>query len=303
MATTGPFSGQVQNVAVTNATGSGVTAFCRKVSGGTFDYNLNNVRNFGIGAQVSTIKGVGQANLSFTCKGVTAANLAKWFPTTAGVQVADFPAASSGFLVEVDDGTNGQEWYLTGCQPTTCSVALAQGLNTEVEVTFGVVATTATLKTATTATAAYNAFLGHAIDHVTMQVGTANHKIMSFTVNNDLGTTVERSLDTGGDETVATGAYITTQTPTCSFVTRDVYKMALGSTTLQDSTAHLDEDIAIVMANGNASQNITITMLNMVPDSLNMPLEAQGMVGFGHEFGAGGQVAAHPTVYGRVTVA
>jgi hypothetical protein len=296
------YTGQVQGLCLTS---SGTpSAFCREVLNGTLSIDLQNIRKIGIGSQVHARKGTTEIRLEWTCIGPSAASIGKWFPTTAGTQVSDFPAASTDFLVEVDDGTNGKEWILSGCQPASCKVACSEDPGAEVEYTFAIVATTATLAAAGTDTPAYNAVKGHTINDITVQIGGSAQGALSFALSNDLGARLYNAMDgkASGEHTIATGAVVTTQNPTFVCVTTDEFKLATGTTYALDADTHSDEDITVAMANGTSGEDITITMTHFVPDRVNMPLEAEDLVGFGHEFGLGSN-SDHPTLHGRVTVA
>ncbi len=268
------YTGQVQGLCLIS---SGTpSAFCREVLDGTLSIDLHNIRKIGIGSQVHARKGTSEIRAEWTCVGPSAASIAKWFPTTAGTQVADFPAASTDFFVEVDDGTNGKEWILSGCQPASCKVGCSEDPGAEVEYTFAIIATTATLAAAGTDTPAYNTVKGHTINETTVQIGGSAQGVLSFALSNDLGARLYNAMDgkASGQHTIATGAVVT----------------------------HSDEDIVVAMANGTSGEDMTITMTHFVPDRVNMPLEAEDLVGFGHEFGLGSN-SDHPTLHGRVTVA
>lgn len=283
------FSGMVQGVSKI-ATGT-PAAWCRKVLSGTFTRNPNNARRYGIGGQVNARKGIDEVTLDITCCGVALADIARFFPTTAGVQVASFP----DFLVEVDDGTNGQEWVLSGGQPVSCTISLGDGADAEVEYKFTMKFTTATEAAAGTDVPVYNSVLGHGAKDITVQIAAADQGVMSFDITNDLGTKMVNTLDTkiAGSHTIPTGYVVTTQKTTIKLVTSNVFK---GSG--MDGDEWVEDDITFALANGTVGENITITASNFIPDSWDMPLEAEGVVAFAHEFGVNAG-----TVFNRVTFA
>ena len=295
------YTGQVQGLSL--IAGSTPAAFCREVLGGQLTVDLHNIRKIGIGAQVHARKGTNEIRLEWNCVGPSATSLAKWFPTTAGVTVADFPAASTNFLVDVDDGTNGQEWVLSGCQPDTVKVSCAEGLDSEVEYAFSIIATTATLASAGTEVPVYNSVRGHTVNDVTVSYGSAEYGTLSFDLNNSLGARLYNAMDGKGSgaHSIATGALITRQEPTLAVVTTDEFKIGTGTTTVLDEDDHADEDITLAFANGTSGENITIVCSNMIPENVNMPLEAEGLVGFGHTFGIGSS-SAHPTLHSHIAV-
>jgi hypothetical protein len=141
----------------------------------------------------------------------------------------------------------------------------------------------------------YNSVKGHTRNDITVQLAGSDQNVLSFTLANDLGAKMHNPMNTkvAGALTWPMGYVVTKQEPTFSCVTSKAYNS--GALSGDGWTA---VDITIAMANGTAGENITITLQDFVPESWNMPLEAEDLVGFGHEFGLG-----DGTVYNRVVAA
>lgn len=116
------YSGQVQGV---SKWGGGPPAapiaFARSIKG-NFAYGAEAVEEYGVGGQVVVGAGTVEAVLDLSdVIGVTAADLAYWFPTTAAVQVASFPS----FVVT----SGGKQFTVSSGQPGPCTLSLAAGDN------------------------------------------------------------------------------------------------------------------------------------------------------------------------------
>lgn len=285
------YTGQVQGVSLI-ATGT-PSSFCRKVSSGSLKINSNNIRNVGIGGQLLVRKGTSSIELELTCVGVDKTNLAFWFPTTAGATVASFP----DFLVEVDDGSGGVEFILSGGQPGSCTVSCSNAADAVTEYKLTATFTTATLQAVGTDVPVYNSYSGHTINDVHVQVGAADCGVLSFDLSNDLGAKVVNTMDTKatGSKTFATGVIITGSDPKISFTTTEL----LGVTAMLEDT-WTPSDVTLTFSNGVTAEDMTITCGDFVPASFDMPLEAEDLVAFGHEYVAGGVTG---TVYNRITIA
>ena len=282
------FNGQV--IGLSKTSGGTPSAFCRAVSGGTFSRNPNNVVKGGIGGQRHVRKGADEVSLDWTCVGPAKTDLALWFPTTVGVQVASFP----DFLVEVDDGSNGCELVVSGGQPASCTISVGEGPDAEVEYSFSAKFTTATEQAVGTDVAVYNSVLGHTINDITVQQAAADYGILSFELRGDLGIAMVNAMDTkaSDSQTIPTAYAITKQDVTFTCSSTDEWQLDS-----MDGDTWTAGDIVITMANGTGAEDITITLDDFVPDEFNMPLEAEDIEKFGHSFipGAG-------TAYNRVQI-
>lgn len=263
-------------------------AFCRKVSSATITRSANNIRNAGIGGQLQVRKGTDEITLDMTCVGVSNTDLALWFPTTAGVQVASFP----DFLVEVDDGSNGLEYVLSGGQPSSATITCSGGAASQLEVQLQAKFTTATEQAAGTDVPVYNSVIGHTINDIAVAQGTRTYGALSFSLSCDLGTEMVNTMDgkSASAKTIPTSYIITTVNPSLTVETTDEWQMDT-----MDGDTWTAGNITITCANGVTAENSTITLTNWVPSELNIPLEAEGMVSFGHSFEPGSG-----TIYNRV---
>jgi hypothetical protein len=274
----GPFNGNALGISkIATATPA---AFCRACTGGSYSRKPNNIVKAGIGAQRHVLKGQDEVDLSVDCVGVALADVQKWMPTTVGCQMAAFP----DFLVEVDDGVNGEEWVLTGCQPSSLKVSCGDGVDAEVEYSFGIKARLATDGAACVLAPVYHTAStqnGHTLGHVTCTIGgAATRQVLSWEFGVDLSLQMYNLQDgkTAGARTVPTGYVITAVGYSFSFVTAGPY---LGDAMDGDAWTAMTSTIAL--SNGSAGQNQTYTLTGFVPDSFNMPLDPESMGKFAHE--------------------
>lgn len=273
------------------------SAFCREIIGGNFILRSHDTAEPGAGGQYHSRKGTLEAELSLRVIGPALADVALWFPTTAGVQVASFP----DFLVEADDGTNGKEYVLSDGQPGTIRVACAETEDAQAIYEFMMKFATPTPQAIGTGVPVYNSLLGHTINDIVVAFGTDGDKeCLSFELANDLGVSMNNPMKTKtvGKKTLADGFFIDPAAPpTFSCVTADMYQGEAAGI-IGDTWTPISPTIAL--ANGTAGENITFTLANYKPegDAFNMPVEGRGRVGFAHNFGAGSG-----TVFNRVTLA
>jgi len=295
-----PLSGQVVGLAKwTDGTPDTVQSFCRVVEGGGIDFDFHNVRKVGVGGQLHTRKGSLECTLNATAVGVALVDIALFFPTAATTQVT-FPDTSTGFLVEVDDATDGKEYMLSSCQPG--SITIACGAEPDAEVTYAMVIKGVPQQAAVgTLAPTYNGFLGHTINDTTVQLVTSDINCLSWSLSNDLGVEMYNPMDTksAGSLTLPTGYVVTTQNPRLEMVTADPVKWASATIVGDTWTA---EDIVIALDNGTTAQDITITLDEFIPETLNMPFEGESLVGFAHSFAPAGTPTA-AAIYNRVTLA
>lgn len=291
MATTGPFSGMVQGISKI-ATGT-PAAFCRACYGGSFDRKPNNIIVVGIGSQRQVIKGVDIVTLTAQISGIAVADLALWFPATAVVQVGSFP----DFLVEVDDGTNGAEWVLSGGQPVSAKVSHNGNSESKVDIELTLMAL-ATDAAAGTDVPVYHTDAQHpgwiASD---VKYAASAKKTASWDLSVDLGTKHVGLCDAkvAGALTVPTGFYTTQRAYTFNSVTHDVFEgdaMEGDTWTPGNITVELNNQI------GAGADDVIFTCSNFVPDGFNMPFESEDVVGFAHSF-----IPGSGTQHGRITVA
>lgn len=285
------YTGQVQGVCVlTGGGGATPTAFCRAVTSGTLTVDFNAIRKVGAGGQLHARKGTSTITLEITCVGIKPADLQLWFPATAGVQVASFPK----FRVECVDG---RLWDLEDGQPGTVSIDIGDGQDAEMEMTVSATFALATPGTAVAPTAIYNDDLGYTRNEVTFEIGGSPVGALSFSLSNDNGATLHNPMDgkDDGEKTFPDGVVITTQNVSLTLATSE--PMLLGD----DDGAFQDEFTAadVVIDCDNGTDQMTITCTDMVAQgSVNMPIEAEGIVAFASELAPG-----DGDLFGRVTLA
>jgi len=281
------FNGQVMGCCTIAA---GVpSGFCRAVLGGNMSFPFNTIQKVGIGGQNHTRKGLQLPTLRFRCVGVDKANLALWFPTTAGVQVAAFP----DFLVEVDDGSAGKEFVLSDGQPGACTISLGEGPDAEVEYEFEAQFATVTSQDVGTDTPAYlSTYLGHTHNDVVVQVGGVDANILTFQLQNGLTCAEINACNTkvSGSKTYPSAFGIASYKPSLAVTVSNLFNVSTWEA--DTSTA---ATMTIAMANGTAGQNITATLTDWVYDSPEIPIEGEGLAAFPMQF-----IPHQSTVYNRI---
>ena len=282
------YTGQVQGLSKI-ATGT-PSAFCRAVLSGTLRRSANNIRKPGTGGQLHVRKGTDEVTLECVVVGPAKTDVALWFPTAVGAQVASFP----DFLVEADDGSGGQEFVLSGGQPGTVSIDVSGGLDSEVEYTLTMKFTTATEQARGTDVPVYSAFLGHTLGDITVQYNSTEYGVTTFSLSNDLGTEAANTMDTRS----STAHTI----PTAYVVTQNAPVLTLGTTNLlmaasMDGDTWTGQDITIAMDNGTSAQNIDIECDEFVPEDWGMPLETDALAITATTWGPG-----DGTLYNRVKI-
>ena len=285
------YTGQVQGLSKI-ATGT-PSAFCRAVTGGTFSIDMINVVTTGLTGQVNVRKALYIGKLNFQCIGPAKTDTQLWFPTTAGVQVGSFP----DFLVEVDDGSNGQEFQLEDGQPASVTVSLGEGDSDELMYDFTAWFPTITQQARGTDVAVYNSVGGHTRNDITVAWAGSKYGCMSFSLTNDLGIQTHNPADgkTALSKTKPEGVFYTQQDIRFEAVTSNVHQIGAAAILGDEWTAG---NITITCANATAGENILFTLGSFVPDGeASMPFEVNGRVGFGQSYipGAG-------AIYNRVVL-
>lgn len=280
------WTGQVQDIC--KVVSDSPVALCRAVLGGTLTFDPHNISRLGIGSQVHARKGTTEATLEARCVGVAAADLALWFPTTRGVQVANFP----DFYVQADDGTNSYEVLLSDCQPASITIEQGNGEDAEVEVNLALKAATVD-PAAGSETPAYNSLKGHTLNDTVVTVGADELGIMSWSLANDLGLKIWNPRNTKATKTLPFGWIITQQAPRFQAVCSDFGR---ASDILSDDWT--PEDIVIALANGTAAEDIDITCRDFIPGPWSADFPPEDIVGHAHEW-----IPGSGNVHGRVTFA
>ncbi len=168
------YSGQVQGVS--KWTGAAVAAFARSVKG-NFSFGAESIEEYGAGGQVAVGAGTVEAALDLSdVVGVAATDVAKWFPTSAGVQVASFP----GFVVTL----GGKQFTLTDGQPGAATFSLAAGDNLFKGSLSAKFATC--VPAAASVTHAYTTMAPDTNNTIVVQWGAADIGCLSFDLGNGL---------------------------------------------------------------------------------------------------------------------
>ncbi len=272
------WTGQVQDCC--KVVSDAAAALCREIIGGTLTLDPHNISKRGIASQVHARKGMTEATLELRCIGVAKEDLALWFPTTRGVQVANFP----DFFVTADDGSNSYKVLLSACQPAAITIEQADGEDAEVEVNLSLKA--ATVDPADSGvTAAYNSLKGHTANDTVVTI-TEELGVLSWSLANDLGLKVWNPRNTKTTKTLPLGWVITQQAPRFQAVCSDYGR---ASDILSDDWT--PEDIVVELANGTSAEDITITCGDFIPGPWSAPFEPEGIIGHAHEWipGSGNQ--------------
>ena len=253
-------------------------AFCREIHGGRLIMDPNMIIKDGTSGQVHARKGTLGIQLDLGCVGVLAATHALWFPKAAGTTVAAFP----DFLVEVDDGSTGQEYVLSGGQPRVYSASMSDAPDAEVELNFGMSFALATPQAAGTDVAVYNSYLGHTRGDITATLATVDEGMLSWEVSNEFNVVAHDPLVARSTNAKIFPESIkyAGQKQRLKCVTSNVYNEDLILDDLGASIAAL-----ITCLNGTAGENVTYTFAAARPyGSWELDLGSD-VVAFAHEFG------------------
>jgi len=242
---------------------------------------------FGAGGRVVVTPGTVMAALSFNPIGIAGATLQKWFPTSAGVQVASFPE----FLACIDDGVNGGQFLLDDTQPGGAAISITQAPDSILKCVLEVNVPTIDGQAAGTDTPAYLSLGAYGINHITAQIGGADAGILDWTLVNGLGSTMRNPMDTkvAGVKRLANRYDIDSYFPRFTATMEDFH---VAATSMFADAPPLYE-IIIAMDNGTETDTITMTNWRLSGPTLN--LIAQDLVDFPYEF-----IPNSGTVYDRV---
>jgi len=280
----GVYTGQL--IGVCEQSSGTPAAFCRKIDGGSVEFEDSWLHNVGIAGQVVAIPGVIVPSLSITCIGVAKATLQKWFPTTAAAQVADFP----GFLAEV---VGGRKFTFDDCQPGPATISIDEGETAVLKYDLSVLAATVDETTGGSASALWTSELGYSINHITAQIDSADVGIRSWSLSNGIATAMGNPMDTkaSGSQRLPGGQYVTGGLPSVSIVTEDL--LVAAESMFGDTPANYD--LTFVCSNGTDS--MTITLADWVMNGPAFDLAPEGLVGFRYTF-----QPDSGTVYNRVVI-
>lgn len=265
------------------------SALCRKASNFNVTANMNIIENKGVGGQLQVIEGFETYTVSWTCVGMTAADMAKWFPTTAGTQVASFP----DLLLELDDGTNGAEWTFSNGQPSSMTISHGGGEDAQVEINCECLFPYYTKAAIGTDVPVYNSLLGYSGGDITVQVDAVDMDVLSFDISVDLATQSNPVLNTRslGQKRRTDGIYITDIDYTVSVTTSSLYYFTASGPADSNSSV----DLTFVFNNGTDTA-MTITCDDFYLTESSVDVSATDIASMTHTL-----KPASGTMYNRIT--
>jgi len=254
--------------------------FCREVHGGQMTYDSNPIIREGVGGQRKVLKGMSAVTTSCVCTGVAKADWALWLPGTLDLQIATMFEC----LAEVDDGTNGAEFLLTGGQPSKFGLSWTDAPDAEVEFTLDAVWALATEQAVgtdipvyyTDATAA-----GYGPGDMSVVFG-ADPGVISINLQVDLLTQAHNTATVRAAlaKTFPDSYHLTGVNPTCELITTE--PLIITQLTDDEYTAG---NIVVTLDNGVVADDAAITLTGMVCPNFNIRWEGgNGKVGFAHSF-------------------
>jgi hypothetical protein len=274
------YTAAILGVCKLSTAGTSPTPLCRKFSGGSFSIDPHNSINEGGGGIDLLRKGTSEITVNLTCAGLASSDVALFFPTTRTTQVASFP----GLLVELDDGTIGAEWVLTGGQPASITVSCGDGADAQVEYQLTMKYATAATVARGTFAASYNSYKSHTVNEAYVTVGGSAVGSLSWEVSNDLGCEMHNPMDaakSANSRTLPNGYYITQSRSRVQIVSSNLLH-GVDQALADDWTA---ANIIVALANGVTDENVTFTASTFVRDNaFELPLSSGGRIGFSNEF-------------------
>ena len=258
-------------------------ALAREIIGGSFSWETNPIISQGIGGQRGVRKGLSVINTVAECTGVAKADLLLWFPGAAGVTVAGFFDA----LCEVDDGTLGQEWVLSGGQPATFGLSWNDAADAQVVFSLGAMWALGTPQAVGTATPVYHdstnttTALGYGPGDISLTIEAADYGVIGIEFNYDLGAIAHNTavVRTAAAKTFPDAIFITKSEPTLDLITTQ--PIALDKL---DDDEYTPGTVVITLDNGTAADDVAITITDMITPNGNIPWEGEGRIGFRNSF-------------------
>lgn len=257
-------------------------AFAASVTG-TFQWDPQTAVHRGAGGQKVARKGTSKFTMDFEATGVTAADMALWFPTTAGEQVAAFP----DFIL--DDGET--QFILTGGVPGAGSIT--KGASETDLLMFKGSVEFADVSVTSGKTILYTTLSGYAKPDITASLG-ALQGINSFEISNGGGTAARNPMDTkvAGSLTKPASVALVSYDPSAKIET---------DAKLEDDFAELLADywtladLVIALDNG-VDTAITITCTDIAQGVYNGPVQADSIVYYSYDL----QFAGTGNVFNRI---
>ena len=267
-------------------------AIARKLDSVSLGFDGALIINKGINGQRMIIPGLEDITVGFSGAGVDKADMARWFPTTKGVQVANFP----DFLAEVDDGSTGAEWVFEDGQPSSATVSFDGGPDAMLMFSGEMKFPYMTKSAIGTYTPVYNSYSGFAPQHDVVQIDGADADVLSWSLSSELSIASNtphntKSLD---QKRRVDGYYITDIEFTLELTTSSI--LMLNESKPTDTLSNYD--ITMTLDNGTDAEDILITCNNFIPQSYNMEVSGTGDAVFSHSF-----IVDSGSVFGAVTFA
>lgn len=257
-------------------------ALSREIVDGQFQWETNPIIAQGIGGQRGVRKGLSNIVTSAGCTGVAKADWLLWFPGERVVTIDGMWDA----LAEVDDGTLGQEWVLTGGQPSRFGLAWNDSPDAEVIMTLEAMWALGTPQAVGTAAAVYydssdETALGYGHGDIGLTLETEDYGVIGIEFGYDLGaiphnTAVVRSA---GAKTSPSAIHVTKSEPTLELITTEPIVVSQ-----LDDDAYTAGEVVITLDNGTEADDAAITISDMVCPDFNLPWEGEGRQGFRHSF-------------------
>jgi hypothetical protein len=255
----------------------------REIVGGTMRWESNPIIAAGIGGQRGVRKGLTIVTTICEVNGIAKADWAHWFPGEVTTSVTGFWNA----LCEVDDGTRGQEWVLTGGQPSRLTIAWNDAPDAEVRITPEVMWALGTEQAVGTAEPVYYdatdtaIALGYGHGDIGVEIEDTDHGVIGIEFVIDLGAEPYNpaTLRDADVKTFPEAINITKCEPTLNLIT--VEPITVHQLTDDTYTAG---DIEIELDNGVAADDAIIALENMICPDFNIDWEGEGKVGFRHSF-------------------
>jgi len=253
--------------------------FCRELHGGQFSYETNPIIRRGTGGQRKVLKGMSGITTSCRCTGVAVADWSLWLPGALDLQIASM----FDCLAEVDDGTEGAEFVLTGGQPSKFGLEWTDAPDAEVEFVLDAVWALATEQAVGTAAPVYftdATAAGYGPGDMSVVIGD-DPGVISIKLAVDLLTKVHNTatVRAAGVKTNPDSYHLTGVDPTCELITTE--PIVITQLTDDEYTAG---DIVVTLDNGVVADDAAITLKDMICPNFNLPWEGEGKIGFAHSF-------------------
>lgn len=255
-------------------------AFAREVHGGQMSYETNPIVIHGVGAQRITRKGMSSIRTSVQCTGVAKADWNLWIPGELDLSIDTM----FDCLAEVDDGSNGQEFVLTGGEPARLQIEWSDAPDALVMFTLDALWALATEQAVGNDVPVYYDDTSDLIfgpGDLSVTVGGTDYGVVGVNLVIDLTTEPHNTatVRSAAAKTFPDGYVLTRIVPTVELTTSE--PIVIGQLVDDEYTA---ADLVLTLDNGNAAAGAVITLEDMVCPDFNIPFENNGKVNFAHSF-------------------